>query len=527
MQFKTTAAFVAAFLMAIFAAPTEAALIDRVNEAFRAVHGRNPSPAENIYWAGRVARKEKTSFGALVGAIAYQNAQNGGSPAVTAAPGRVAPSVDAATGFAVSAKFYANPNNPNALPDGTLIKSISSPEVFYVRDGKKSWVIPSLLNRWLGENHFFKHDRIITLSDADFARYPQASSVNYIYIGKILQHPNGSQFFIDDKLRKRPISATVRGALRVPGGNTYPTSAAHLSEFKTGPALTSNAYPGGFVYYTGAYHGGSIWQVREGVGGKLFKHKYLSDYFFEADGHPDESLRGPAVDAIHNKTTRGSNIATYPDGWLVKLGSSIYVTHNGKLRLITTPQLLDAMGYQTKHALDRHPEFLGRLAKGEPIRAFKNIAPNGATPTRGAAAAAPNTANNLTRVKPEVRAVIASVNDLYLQAYDRDVSPSENKFWVDYAYNEGIGSQGELLSIMKKAAASGKKPSRTSRTAAIDQEQLKRKWLPYLFYFTWQRDVPSDARAYWESRIETDKKSIDALGGTIQWLKDTQNKTHR
>ena len=46
----------------------------RVNEAFRGAFGRNPSPAENVYWLGRVVRKEKTTFEGLIGAMFYQKA---------------------------------------------------------------------------------------------------------------------------------------------------------------------------------------------------------------------------------------------------------------------------------------------------------------------------------------------------------------------------------------------------------------------------------------------------------------------
>ena len=60
------------------ALPADAAgLSSRVNEAFRAVYGKNPTPQENTYWLGRVVRKEKNTFEALLGAMGYQkNAGN-------------------------------------------------------------------------------------------------------------------------------------------------------------------------------------------------------------------------------------------------------------------------------------------------------------------------------------------------------------------------------------------------------------------------------------------------------------------
>ncbi|HLD25978.1 MAG TPA: SpoIID/LytB domain-containing protein [Candidatus Andersenbacteria bacterium] len=51
-----------------------AGLGDRVNEAFRAAFGRQPLPAENSYWVGRVQRGEKTTFTDLLGAMYYEKA---------------------------------------------------------------------------------------------------------------------------------------------------------------------------------------------------------------------------------------------------------------------------------------------------------------------------------------------------------------------------------------------------------------------------------------------------------------------
>ncbi len=118
----------------------------------------------------------------------------------------IAPNVAAATKFSIDKKYYPSPVGPNFLPDGVLITTPGHPNVYYVKNGKKSWIIPGILNKWLGENHYFKQEIIISISRADFDRYPQVASVNPAYIGKILVAPNGTQYFIDDKNRKREIS---------------------------------------------------------------------------------------------------------------------------------------------------------------------------------------------------------------------------------------------------------------------------------------------------------------------------------
>lgn len=52
-----------------------AGLESRVNEAFRGVFRQQPTPAENVYWLGRVVRGEKATFAALQGAMYYHKAR--------------------------------------------------------------------------------------------------------------------------------------------------------------------------------------------------------------------------------------------------------------------------------------------------------------------------------------------------------------------------------------------------------------------------------------------------------------------
>lgn len=427
----------------------------------------------------------------------------------------------------VAPQYYPSPLNKNFLPEGTLIKTATSGDVFYIRGGKRSWVLPSILDRWLGENHFFKGDITHMISAEDFKRYPQTSSVNKLYIGKVLRHPNGTQYYIDDKLRRRKISASVRAALKFPGGNLYPTSAAHIVEFKLGPDLKGDKQPGGMIIYDGPYHGGRIWKIQEETGGTLTKRLYLSDYLYEADGYPDESQRVAASATELARYPRAANFERYPDGWVVGLGTAVYVVQGGTLRLIATPELFATLGYKQKYVLKVFPEFLKRYPKGVPIAAFKTLVARATIASNPVATAAPNTAYNLSKVRPAIRTIIASINTTFLRAFDRDPTVAENKFWVDYVYNGEVSTQTDLEAAMRTAATIKKNPSLTSRTASLDRELLKRKWLPYLFYFVHQREMDEADRAYWEGRIESDRDTIEKLGGTLQWLKDTTGQSHK
>lgn len=524
---KSLKLMIASFLLLGLPLFADAALIHRVNEAFQAVYGREPVFGEWEYWARRVQKKEKTTFPALVGAMGYAKAR-GGSPHVLAAVAKLSSSTPVAKTFVTHKHFYPSSLNPNFLPDGTLVKSPAKADVYYIRNGKKSWVTPEILNRWLGENHFYKHDIILTISDSDLARYPQTSSVNPLYVGKVLQHPNGTQYYVDDKLRKRKISAAVRGKLKFPGGNLYPTSAAHLQEFSTGPELTGAKQPGGMVIYSGAFHGGRIWKIEENGEGKVSKRLFLSDYLYEAWYYPDESQRVAVSEEELAGYPRGSNIERYPDGWVVKLGPNIYVIEKEKLRLIASPAIFSAIGYNSKYVLSQFPEFLKRYPKGHPIAGFKGVKTSDAEAAKSEPAPSPNAAINLTKVRPAIRTLIGQINDIYLSVFDKDVTASENKFWVDYVYHGEVTTKEDLITKMEGARISGKKPSITSRTAALPEEVLEQKWFPYMFYFVWQQEPSDEDRDYWFNRIrDGDRDTIGKLGETLQWLRDTSGVTRK
>lgn len=505
------------------ALPAKAALLDSVNMAFESVYGRIPTYEEWKYWADRVLNKEKTTYDALVGAMGYQKAHPAGAVLAVISPVAVPP---VAT-FVTERALYASPYNPNFLPDGMLIRGVTKPDIYYIANGKKSLVLPNILGRWFGEAHFFKGDMVITVTDADLARYPSTAAVNPLYIGKVLQHPTGSQFYIDDKLRKRPLSAAVRAKLQFPAKNIYPTTAAHIAQFPTGPALTGERQPGGMIIYDGPFHGGRIWRLEEASDGVITKRLYLGDYFYEAEYYPDESQRVAVSLTELARYRRGANIGTYPDGWVVALGTQRYVFQDGKLRLIGSNEIFNAFGYNSKYVLTAFSQFYQHAAHGQPIGAFKSIIAKNIQLV-GTLQASPSSAATLIKVRPDIRTLISTLNSIALPIYDREITVAENRFWVDWLYNGEAQSKDQLLTAMKRHVATGVLPTRTSRTAVLAESVLETKWFPYLFYFVHQKEPNDDDRDYWFKRITPgDRDTIEKLGGTLQWLKDTAGVTHK
>lgn len=431
-----------------------------------------------------------------------------------------------AVDFAKNKQFFASSVNQNFLPNGTLVKTAKSNAVYYIKDGKKSLVLPRIIEIWFKEAHYFKIDSVVTISPEDLSRYADTTAVNPLYIGKILQGPDKTQYFIDDKLQKRTISSAVRAALKYPGRNLYPTTSSHLAQFKTGPEIKrTDVHPGGTVMYNGAYHGGTVWRVEE-KDGKYIKHYYLQDYIYETEGYPWSGQIMPVSTEELARYQRGANIERYPDGWQVGIGNDKFIVQSGTLRKIASEKLYKAMGYNPKYVLTVFPEFLKRYPRGNNIAGFKTIFEQTAVKSSGTSAA-PSAANNLTKVRPAIRTLIGEVNDIYLTIFDKQISVSDNKFWVDYIYNGEISTKNELTSAMKKERSTGKKPARTPRDKEIGDELLKSKWFPYLFYFVWQREPDGGDKQYWYDRIEKDRNTINKLGETIQWLKDTSGKSHK
>lgn len=438
----------------------------------------------------------------------------------------VAPQFSFAADFAKYKQFYASSTGANFLPNGTLIKTAKSNTVYYVKDGKKSMILPQITSLWFKEAHYFKIDCVVTVSKEDFDRYAQTKSVNPYYIGKILKGPDGVQYFIDNKLQKRKISSAVRAALRYPSRNLYPTSAAHLKEFANGPEITrTDVHPGGTVMYNGAYHGGTVWRVEE-KDGKYIKHYYLQDYIYETEGYPWSGQIVSVSTEELAKYQRGSNIEKYPDGWQVGLGNDIFVVSGGTLRKIASNSLYKNLGYNSKYILRVFPEFLKRYPRGYDINGFKNVFAG--TPTIKKVGPSPNAANNLIKVRPAIRTLISEINDIYLTIFDKEITSTDNKFWVNYVYSGEVSTKDSLVSAIKKSKTTGKKPPLTSRTQILPKDSLRDKWFPYLFYFVFQREPSSDDRNYWYSRIDSgDRNTIEKLGGTMQWLKDTAGISHK
>jgi hypothetical protein len=404
------------------------------------------------------------------------------------------------------------------------VKASGRPEVYVIRGGKKSIVHRPIFDRWMQEAHYFDGDIAISLSTADIASYPDTTARNHVYMGKILES-GGKRYFIDDKLRKRPITPAVQAALKYPGRNVYAVPANILSAFPDGPAIVrTDIHPGGTVVYRGAYHGGTIWLIT----GDDTKHEFLQDYVYETMGFPWSSQILPISVAELAKYKRGAHLSTYPDGWVIGKGTRRYLTQGNRLRWIASDTLFRALKYNSKYVLTVFPQFFSNYGQGEPITAFGSIRASVSSETVAAAyaavfgtpAASPLPVTISTRVPPEVARLIANVNTIFLTIYDRNPTASENAFWIDYLYKGEAQTETAFRAALTRAKTTGVRPTITSRTVVLAPEILLR-YVNFLFYYVFGRFPDEGEKAFWDERVTSGlRKTIEDLGGNMQFLKD-------
>lgn len=413
--------------------------------------------------------------------------------------------------------LYPSPYGKNKLPDGFLIQAKGKEDVYVIRGGKKSLIYRPILDRWLKEAHYFKRDVIVKVSAAEFATYPDAPPRNAFSMGRILTMGE-TRYFIDDRLRRRPISKAVAAALKYPGRNVYTVPAGILNAFPEGPTVTrTDRHPGGTVMYHGAYHGGKVYLIRNDD----TKHEYLQDYAYETMGFPWSSQILPTTAAELARYKRGAHISTYPDGWIVGIGGNRFLVQGGKLRWIASQALFDALGYNPKYALTVFPEFFKNYQVGQPVTAFKNVRATVTQASADRAASLARAPGNFAGLSAETQKLLAEVNRLFLEVYDRNPSREENKFWVNYISAVKPRSARALQQTMATTRNTGALPALPKTTNAQDlkvppESRRLIQNVNALFLSTYDRNPTPAENTFWvdylyKGDVQTEEDFLVAL----------------
>lgn len=342
---------------------------------------------------------------------------------------------------------FPSPHGSSKLPDGFLIQAADGGDVYQIVNGKKSRILAAIFDRWVKEMHYFKADAAARLSADELQDYPEAPPHNTYYWGKILT-AGDTRYYIDDRYRKRPIAPAVQAALKYPASNVYQVPLSFLAAFPDGPAITqTDRHPGGTVMYFGPYHGGKLYLIRNDD----TKHEFLSDYVYEAMGFNWSSQILPVSAEELTRYQRGVHLSTYPDGIIMGIAGKKYLVQEGRIRWIASEAIFEALGYNPKYVFTVLPQLNKNYGAGEPVTAFKSIrvaTAEGTNPAKSAAGAEKPLAGALSTLPASKQALMRKVNSIFLQVYDRNPTPAENRYWIAYINDFNPGSESALAKAM-------------------------------------------------------------------------------
>ncbi|MEX1997089.1 MAG: SpoIID/LytB domain-containing protein [Candidatus Andersenbacteria bacterium] len=190
-----------------------ATLHEQVVPAFVSVYGRQPTAAEKAWWEGRVDRQEKTTYQALVGAMAYQREHAGSSPLAGGLPAGIAD--DKQTMIKAVLPLFVNiyGNDPTAAEKVWWRKRISCGDITKYKNLVSSMQYHKAKNVRKGS------DSICGVKAAAVASSP--GGVSRRTVAGISTHPMGDEVRIGIfKTDGRAIHVTANGSFQVREGRT-------------------------------------------------------------------------------------------------------------------------------------------------------------------------------------------------------------------------------------------------------------------------------------------------------------------
>ena len=222
---------------------------------------------------------------------------------------------------------FNNQKNPN----GTLIKSPDSPNVYVVEGGQKQWI---------GDPQFFRTryhwELLLTISRGRIERYPTVSDLHFPD-GTLIKGTSHQVYILEGGKKRWINDPAVFVSLGYNWDNIVYTSDAEINYYDTAANLsTTTNHPNGTLIKSP--DSPNVYLLETGTKRYIGNPNVLTSRFFwrnlvnistaEMSGYPS-----------------GSDMH-YPDGTLLK-GSSrqVYVVENGEKRWITSPEIFRYLNY--------------------------------------------------------------------------------------------------------------------------------------------------------------------------------------
>jgi hypothetical protein len=244
---------------------------------------------------------------------------------------------------------------PKLYPDGALLKTVDSPGIWLIENGKKRPFInySSFISR-------FSPNQVITTTQEILDAYPQGENIKFPDYS-LVQTPDEKIYLLVGK-EKRPFeSLSTFKMIGFHEDEIESASQSELNGYIIGQAITATS-----TYVTGALlqdiTTGGVYYVENGTKAPLLDRAFLETKFKDQDiirVNPE----------ILNKYTKVSPIL-FPDGTLLKSSTfpAVYLISNGTKRAFISEEIFKKLGYSDANIITVSSQVLYQYPLGEPIQ---------------------------------------------------------------------------------------------------------------------------------------------------------------
>lgn len=242
------------------------------------------------------------------------------------------------------------------FPDGAVVKAAGDSTVYLIQDGKLRpfQTKAAFLSR-------YNPDSILNVQPTDLTSYQQGVPIslpNY----SIVQSPSGMLFLLIDTVKHPIASQAVLKTIGYNPGEIEDVTDDELAMYTSGTFITSaSLYPLGAVVQEKKSK--QLYYVKNGV-----RYVIPSSDVVKVD-FPNKKIVTLDLAQISKFEFDPTKVVSFRDGTLLKMKGSpdIYVTSNGKLRLIPTETIFNNLGYSKKNIIETSEQSLVNFPMGEPL----------------------------------------------------------------------------------------------------------------------------------------------------------------
>lgn len=239
------------------------------------------------------------------------------------------------------------------LPDGTLVRSVPSGDIYLIRFGfkrkfKSAAVAASTVD--LGKMIEVPDEKMVTIASGETISFPNYS---------IIHLPDGRRFLIVGDTKRHIKDMDVFRGLGFVEDDVISATVAEADAYVTGRDIVSTTqHPAGILALG---PDGVIWYVEDGTKSRIPHPIFLTLYF---NGRSPKKFTAAELESLETIET-----AKLHDGELIKGENytDVYVVEHGMLRPIVSGEIFELMGWKWHNVIELPDKFIDTYPKGELI----------------------------------------------------------------------------------------------------------------------------------------------------------------